>query len=500
MKPGPWPRLEPTMKRPRSLARLVGTLTLAAASVSGIGAVVPASSPDDSIEDFIDSAMPASAAPGVAYAVVADGEVASAGARGVARLGTDTPVTPDTPFVIGSITKSFTALAVMQMVEAGKVQLNAGISHYLDVFAGKPAGAISITQLLSHTSGYSTGQGNAGHPESTGAHDELARGVDQLAGETPAYQPDEKWEYSNANYEILGRLIEVVSGQDYQTYVAENILEPVGMVHSFVADGQIHEDMATGHVPWFGTKLPVSENRTDRVTAPQGGVIASASDIALYLKMMMNGKDDVLSADGKAQMMRPASAVSPHYGFGWNVESDSGAVWHTGVSPGVETLATMIPAKNKAVIVLVNGGSGMGFGVTDELRVGISDLALGLNSYDAGASWSMKALFLGLLILPIFYLLSMVWAWIRRARIRAKVSAGFPGLFSLWFPLLTTLVAAWILLVMAPSLNGTPLVFWSVFQPDVVLAFVASAVTGVLWAGFRLAVAYTGKSHDPVAT
>lgn len=63
-------------------------------------------------------------------------------------------------------------------------------------------------------------------------------------------------------YVILGRLIEAVSGQDYHTYVAEHILEPVGMVHSFVADGEIHEDMATGHVPWFGTKLLVSENRT----------------------------------------------------------------------------------------------------------------------------------------------------------------------------------------------------------------------------------------------
>lgn len=487
------------MKRPRSIARLIGTLALAAASVSGIGASVPASSPDDSIEDFIDSAMPASAAPGVAYAVVADGEIASAGARGVVKLGTDTPVTPDTPFVIGSITKSFTALAVMQLVEAGEVELNAEISRYLVEFAGKPSGAITIAQLLSHTSGYSTGQGNADHPDPTSKHDELARGIDQLAGVTPAYRPDEKWEYSNANYVILGRLIEVASGQDYQSYVAENILKPVGMVHSFVADGEIHEDMATGHVPWFGTKLPVSENRTDRATAPQGGVIASASDIALYLRMMMNGEDDVLSADGKAQMMQPASAVSPHYGFGWNVESDSGVVWHTWVSPGVETLATMIPAGNKAAIVLVNGGSGMGFGVTDQLRVGISDLALGLNSHDAGASWSMQALFVGLVILPICYLLSMVWAWFRRARIRAKVSAGFPGLFSLWFPLLTTLVAAWILLVMAPSLNGTPLIHWAVFQPDVVLVFVVAAVTGVLWAGFRLAVAYTGRSGSATA-
>jgi len=481
------------MKGTRAITRVVGTLVLAVASLSGIGAVVPATSPDNTIEDFIDSAMPASAAPGVAYAVVRDGEIASAGARGVVTLGSDIPVTPDTPFVIGSISKSFAALSVMQLVEAGELDLSAELSRYLDEFAGKPAGAITIRQLLSHTSGYSTSQGNARHPDVTGEKDELARGVDQLAEVAPAYGPNEKWEYSNANYEILGRVIEVVSGQEYQTYVARHILEPVGMDHSFVADGEVHQDMATGHVPWFGTKLPLTGGMTDRATAPQGGVIASASDLALYLNMMLNGQDDVLSAKGKALMLRPASEVSPHYGFGWYVDSDSGVAWHAGISPGVETLATLIPAENKAVIVLVNSGSGMGFGETDQLRIGISDLALGLNSYDPGATWNRQALSVGLLILPVFYLFSMVWAWLRRAKVRAKKSS-ISGKFSLWFPLLSTLVAAWILLVMVPNLNGTPLNHWAVFQPDAVLTFVVAAATGVLWAGFRLGVAYAGKS------
>ena len=64
---------------------------------------------------------------------------------------------------------------------------------------------------------------------------------------TPAYGPGERWEYSNVNYQILGRLIEVVSGQEFQAYVTANILEPVGMEHSFVADGEVHDSMATGH-------------------------------------------------------------------------------------------------------------------------------------------------------------------------------------------------------------------------------------------------------------
>ena len=288
-------------------------------------------------------------------------------------------------------------------------------------------------------------------------------------------------------------MVEVVSGQEFQAYVAQHILEPLGMEDSFVADGEVHEDMATGHLPWFGTKRPLPDRPTDRATAPQGGIVASASDLARYLQMMMNGEDDVLSAEGKALMMRPASAASPSYGFGWKLDPSTGAVWHDGSSPGVETLAMMVPAEKKAAVVLVNGGSGFGFGETGHLRVGIADRALGLDDVE-GSGWSRKALFIGLVALPIIYLLSMVWAWLRRTKVRAKVSSGLPGLFSLWFPLLTTLAAAWVLLGLVPNLFGTPLGTLRLFAPDLVLALVATAVTGVLWSVFRLAVAYTGSS------
>ncbi len=466
---------------------------LLAGVVLGASALVPGSVPDGSIEDFIDTEMPASGVPGLAYAVVADSEITSAGARGVLRRGGDTAVTPDTPFVAGSISKSFTALAVMQLIEAGQVDLDTEVSQYLDGFSGQPAGGITIRQLLSHTSGFSTLQGNTSHADSAGGMDALERQVDGLADVAPAYAPGERWEYSNTNYQILGRLIEVVSGQDYQTYVAANILAPVGMQDSFVADGEIQESMATGHRPWFGTKRPLPENTTDRATAPQGGIIASANDLALYMQMMMNGQDDVLSAAGKAQMMRPASTASPFYGFGWFIDSANRTVWHSGSTPGVETLATMVPAEKQAVVVLVNGGSGLGFGETAQLRNGITALALGLDYDGEGSRIWQKVLFISLVTLPIIYVLSMIWAWRHRAAIRAKSQSGISGRFSLWFPLLTTLVAAWAIFFLVPKVGGAPIGTIRLFAPDFGWALIATAVTGVLWAMFRLAVAYTGR-------
>lgn len=168
-------------------------------------------------------------------------------------------------------------------------------------------------------------------------------------------------------------------------------------------------------------------------------------------------------------------------------------MWHSGSIPGGETLATMVPGEDTGVVVLVNGGSGVGFGETAQLRNGITAEALGLDYSGEGSRLNQKALFAGLALLPVLYLVSMAWAWRHRAAIRAKTSSGVPGLFSLWFPLLTTLGAAWVVLFLVPSLLGSPIATISLFQPDMGLVLIATAVTGVLWAVFRLGVAYTGR-------
>lgn len=470
-------------------------MTARAAMVAlGLCAGLTVSAPGSTIGDVADSEMPASRVPGLAYAVITDGEITEAGARGVIRRGTENMVTADTPFLTGSISKSFTALAVMQLVEAGKLHLDADVSHYLDRFSGRAGGEVTVRQLLSHTSGYSTLQGNTAPTDIPGGQDELARRVDLLSEVTPAHAPEETWEYSNTNYQVLGRLVEVVSGQDYQGYVAEHILEPIDMRNSFVSDGEVHESMAAGHRPWFGTKQPLPENRTQRGTAPQGGIIASANDLALFLQTMMNGHNDVLSADGKSLMLRPASAASPFYGLGWFVDSGNGTVWHSGTSPGYETLATMRPSTKQGVVVLVNGGSGVGFAETSQLRNAITATALGLDYAGEGSRLSQKALFVTLTLLPFVYVISVIWAWRHRLALRAK--SGAFGLFSLWFPLFTTGAAAGVILYVIPTLFGAPLETIMLFQPDLGTALIATAVTGVLWAVARLGVAYTGRT-DP---
>jgi len=470
-----------------TMRRIWPSLGILALLAVGLVVAVQASAPSGSIDDFIASEMPNSGAPGLAFAVVKDGVIQS-DELGEVLIGSGRKVIAETPFVLGSITKSFTAMAVMQLVEASQVDLDAGISHYLPEFLAHASGAITIRQLLSHTSGYSTLQGNETHTDLTGSEDELSRQVERIAHWKPAYRPGARWEYSNANYQILGALVEAVSGRDYATYVETEILEPIGMERSFVADGKSHDMTALGHRPWFGTKRALEVSTTERVIAPAGGVYASASDMAKYLVVMMNGDDDVISAASKAEMLRPASKDTPSYGLGWFIDAHQGSVYHTGTSPGVETLAVMVPAEKKGVVVLVNAGSGIGFGETSELLNGISARALGLDYADDGSRWEQKALFVGMALLPLVFVISMIWAWFHRAALVTK--SGPFGLFSLWFPLLATLAMTWFLFCMIPQLFGLSMGTLDLYQPDLVLIFKASALTGVTWAIFRLGIAY----------
>lgn len=456
-------------------------------------AALYANEPSPSMGDFIEAEMQAAKAPGLVYSIVEDGEVSSY-AYGVVSKGGDARLTADTPFVIASISKSFTAMAVMKLVEDGAIDLDNKIANYMTAFKDQPSGVITTRQLLSHTSGYSTKQGNDTDIDRRQDKDALQRQVKRIAQWSPPHAPDTRWQYSNANYIILGALIEELSGQEFAAYIQTEILQPIEMTQSFVADGESYQKIADGHQPWFGTKRLLINNRTDRVTAPAGGVIATASDLGLYLSIMLNGKDDVITAKSKTIMMQPASAASPFYGLGWYIDAGNNTVNHSGLSPGIETLAIFSPEKRKGVVILINSNSGMGFGVNETLFNGISAKALGLDFKNKGNYWGTQSLLLMFLCLPLIFIIAMIKLGFRRDGLFAK--SGVSGAFSLWFPLLTTSVLAWICVHLIPTLFGVSLKSLYLYQPDFVIALTVTAVTGVVWALLRLGLFYGRRAHQ----
>ncbi|WP_440957376.1 serine hydrolase domain-containing protein [Oceanicaulis sp. LC35] len=436
----------------------------------------------ETLDSFIAQQLERSNAPGLAYAVVSGDGVTAEGV-GIADVRTDVPVTSETLFRIGSISKSFTALAIVQLEERGALGLEDAVSQHLPAFEA-PA-PITLRQLLSHTSGYSTVQGNMAASGLT-----LAERAAQLAADGPAQAPGSGWAYSNANYQILGAVIEAVSGEAYPDYIQANILTPLGMDHSHVLTGASVDGLATGHQPWFFGRRPVGTGWGAEVTAPSGGMISSAADMTRYLSVMINGRDDVISAAGKAQMLRPASETSPYYGLGWALDPEGGYALHTGLTPGFEAIAVLEPAKQRGAVVMVNASGGMGFSEVYPLLYGVTNLALG-EPFAAGGDWGPKSLYLLVLIMPFVYGAASLAAFILRDGLRAK--SGVAGAISLWLPLVMSVVLAVVLLGLVPRLFGTTLGSLGLYQPDMVVLLYACVISSAVWALIRLGLAYSGK-------
>lgn len=460
--------------------------------ILGVFSALHATSEPHSLDEFIASEMDAAGLPGMAYAVVDNG-ISVSGAHGVVDIRSEEAVTPDTPFQLASISKSITAVAILQLVESGNVALDGELSLYLDVFRDSPGGAITLRQLLSHTSGYSTLQGNETEVDNPGNEDALTRQAALIASWSPAYAPASRWDYSNANYVLLGAVIETISELKYDQYIESMILQPIGMKNSFVGDGGTYDNVAIGHKPWFGRKRPIkdSQTKTARASAPGGGIIASANDLALYLEILLNGEDDIVSAESKELMMQPANDQARFYGLGWMLNPRDGTVYHTGTNPGFEAIAIMVPAKRNGAVILVNAGSGMGFGETGNLINGVSAHALGWDFIRDQSSWGRKSLFLTFALMPLLFGVGAVQVWFQRNGLREK--SGAFGLFSLWFPVLMTVALAWISVSLIPNLFGVSLRSLGVFSPDLSIALLSTGLMGVIWALFRLCVYYSAK-------
>ncbi|MFU7528206.1 serine hydrolase domain-containing protein [Qipengyuania sp. ASV99] len=453
------------------------------------GVAAPANARMAAIHAFAAEAWEESGAPGAAYAVI-DGNATQSAALGITQSGGDIPVSPKTPFRIGSITKSFTAIAIMQLVEAGKVDLDAPASLYLEIKSETSAQPITLRQLLSHTSGFSTVQGNALHDASGTQPATLAALAARLFAQGPAYPPGTRWEYSNANYQLLGAVIEAVSGTAYETYIKDRIFTPLGLPSGQFAYEAAQLGAAIGHRPWFGGHRPFDDHGDSRLNAPAGGILLSATDLATYLAVMMNGEDDIVSAATKTRMLAPASDIASFYGLGWFLDAEAGTVFHGGLVPGSEALATMMPDAQKAVVVLVNTNGGIGFGESTALRNGTTAMALDLPYAGEGTRWVQKLTYLSVMLLPLFYLGAMVFAWIKRRALRAKRTS-LAGMFSVWFPLLMMTILAFVLLWLVPQMFGGSIGTILLYQPDFGAAMTIGAILGLGWACFRIFLAYS---------
>jgi D-alanyl-D-alanine carboxypeptidase len=303
---------------------------------------------------FVRQQMGAHGIPGASVGVCREGRLIYANGYGLANIEKNLPVRPNTPFQLASVTKQFTAAAMMLLVQDGRVRLKDPISAY---FAGLPPAwkPVTVEQLLTHTSGIPDYLGSPRLARFTPGRDSLI----QLVADRPLdFPPGQQHRYSNTGYVLLGMLVQQISGRSYDRFLTERIFGPLGMTATRRRDPRA-PNLAVGYVHKAGTAdlAPAPYLPPEQWDNADGGIVSTVEDMAKWEGALQSRK--VLSEASLKQMwsrVRLTDGSEKDYGFGWivNVTPKRRIIGHAGARPGVSTNFTRWPDDGITVIVLCN--------------------------------------------------------------------------------------------------------------------------------------------------
>jgi CubicO group peptidase (beta-lactamase class C family) len=270
--------------------------------------------------------------------------------------GDDAAISLDTPMFLASAGKMFTAVSVLQLVDAGRIDLDAPLGRYLADYPNKAAAKVTIRQLLQHRDGLGDVGILARNEGGNRSRVRTIQDILQLNGErAPAFEPGSKTEYSNYGFAVLGAIVERISGQSYYDYVAQHVFEPAGMGHAAYPDREHLTGVATGYTTFYGEERSLVSN-LDVLPwrgSPAGGGVASANDLLKFFAAFNAGK--LLSP----ALMELATMGDPSgWGLGFLVNpGENRSFGHGGGSYGMDVAAHHYPGSDTTFICLATRDS-----------------------------------------------------------------------------------------------------------------------------------------------
>ncbi len=467
------------------------------------------------IDAYIEEQMHRLNIPGGSLAIVEGDRIVHLRGFGRARPGGEAP-SPQTPFFIGSLTKSFTALAVMQLVEAGKVELDAPVQRYLRWFRvadPRASAQMTVRHLLNQTSGLPVLPGElalADFDDSPYATEHQVRALSTLKITRPV---GSKCEYSNLNYNILGLIVEVASGEPYAEYIQNHIFSPLGMRHSYTSKAVAkRKGLAMGHRHWFSLPFPAPNLPISRGSLPSGQLISSSEDMAHYLIAHLNagryGDVQILSGAGIDELHRGVKEYitfgisAGKYGMGW-FEIDLGQTKtfsHSGNVPDFSAFMALLPGQKRGVVLLLNADPYGLPPILEEVGMGVTALLAGRLPAPIKLDfiqWVMRLLPLVplLQVMGVFSTLRLVSRWHRDPAIRTGVGCMWGR--HILLPLIPNLS----LLGILGYLRSKGLLrFMNLFMPD--LSWIAQICGGFagIWVFLRTGLILQTLRKSPIST
>jgi D-alanyl-D-alanine carboxypeptidase len=309
----------------------------------------------DRTDEYVRAQMRERHVPGAAIAVVKNGKIVKAEGYGLANVELNVPATKETVFEIGSVSKQITAAAIMLLVEEGKINTDEKISKYLPT-APEAWKNVTVRNLLTHTSGIKSYTGLSGFELTKRLkRDEFIKAI----GVHPLeFEPGTRWIYSNSGYNLLGFIIESVTGKSYWDFVSTRIFKPLGMNQTANRDPQfIVPNRADGY-EWRTEQIVGRDyDLTDVFSA--GAIVSTVMDLAKWDAALRG--DTFLKRESKDRIWTPVvfNDGKPYpYGFGWNVSEFRGhkLFSHGGQTAGFAANISRYVDDNLTVIVLTNSG------------------------------------------------------------------------------------------------------------------------------------------------
>lgn len=308
----------------------------------------------NAVDDYVEQYLEGNGLPGASIVIVKDGEIIHA--KGYGHDSEGSAITEHSLIRIGSVSKTFTAFAVLQLVDEGAIKLDDPVVRHLPELTmdDRRFQQVTIRQLLSHTSGIP-------NPTIVPKADTLEKGVKRLQQWKLQSNPGDRYAYSNANYWILAGLVEKVSDIEFAAYLDKKIYSPLGMNNSFspVNSGDTIPGLPQGYVTAYGTAIRIAE--MEKMFSGAGGIVSTAADMGKWLSMHTN---DGVSVSGErllsSSLLDESYSPQPgseHYGLGWSLSSSNVTpqrIQHSGALSSYQAQQSIISSSGYAIAVMLN--------------------------------------------------------------------------------------------------------------------------------------------------
>ncbi|WFR60240.1 serine hydrolase [Anaerocolumna sp. AGMB13025] len=320
------------------------------------------------IQTLVDNACHISGVPGMSISII-DGDEMLYFSSGFADREKGLPASENTIYELASVSKAFTGAGILLLEEQGLLSMADPVQNYLPWFTLKYQGmpvdmhSLTLNDFLHHTSGLTNEKHIQNIPQGN-TPDMLQKTVEMLVDAELAFPPGEKYEYGTVNYDVLGLVIEVVSGQSYEDFMAEQVFQPLGLYNTYVykADAQQTGQLAQGYRTSFSITTPY--DAPDYAgNKPAGYIMSSATDMARWMNIQMGVIQDIPEVFKMVIMKSHQGDVSVpavnemYYAAGWSVNTDGTIIEHEGGNPNFATEVVILPDERVAICLLSNSAN-----------------------------------------------------------------------------------------------------------------------------------------------